>query len=329
MNSETSHEVTYAQAVAEALNEEMAVDPDIVLLGEDVGSGGIFRATAGLLEEFGEGRVRDTPISESAIIGAALGASLMGLKPVAEIMYIDFITIAMDQIVNQVAKWRYMFGQETRLPIVIRTQGGTGRHNAAQHSQSLEAWFVHIPGLKVVMPSTPHDAKGLLKSAIRDGNPVLFIEHKALYFTRGLVPNGEYTVPLGKAILRKEGDDVTLIATSAMLLRAMAAAEALERQGLGVEVIDPLTLFPLDAETIISSVRKTGKVIVVHEACKRGGVGAEIAAMIMEEAFDYLDAPVLRLAGADTPVPYSVEDAAIPSQARIEEAIVAITDGGF
>ena len=328
MNSETSHEVTYAQAVAEALNEEMAVDPDIVLLGEDVGSGGIFRATAGLLEEFGEGRVRDTPISESAIIGAALGASLMGLKPVAEIMYIDFITIAMDQIVNQVAKWRYMFGQETRLPIVIRTQGGTGRHNAAQHSQSLEAWFVHIPGLKVVMPSTPHDAKGLLKSAIRDGNPVLFIEHKALYFTKGLVPNGEYTVPLGKAVLRKGGDDVTLIATSAMLLRAMAAAKALERQGLGVEVIDPLTLFPLDAETIVSSVRKTGKVIVVHEACKRGGIGAEIAAMIMEEAFDYLDAPVLRLAGADAPVPYSVEDAAIPSQAQIEEAIVAIMAGG-
>jgi len=322
MNSE-NREITYAQAIAEALAEEMKRDENVIIIGEDIGPGGIFTATKGLREEFGEKRVRDTPISEAAIIGAALGASLMGMRTVAEIMYEDFMTIGSDQIVNHVAKIRYLFGDMMRCPLVIRTQGGSGRGNGAQHSQSLEVWFAHIPGLIVVMPSSPYDAKGLLKSAIRDDNPVIFIEHKMLYFTRGLVPGEEYLLPLNKAAIKREGDDVTVIATSLMVSRVLDAAKELNEHGIELEVIDARVLNPLDKETMVESVQKTGKALVVHEACKSYGVGAEIAAVIMEQAFDYLDAPVVRLGGLDIPIPYgkSLEEASIPSVNQICESI--------
>jgi pyruvate dehydrogenase E1 component beta subunit len=317
--------VTYAEAVNEALAEEMERDPTVFLLGEDVGVyGGIFTATRGLLERFGPERVRDTPISEAAIAGVAVGAALMGMRPVAEIMYEDFAMISLDQIVNNAAKMRYMFGGQVRVPMVLRTQGGSGRGNGAQHSQSLEAWFAHVPGLVVIMPSTPYDVKGLLKSAIRDDNPVVFIEHKMLYLTtKGLVPDEEYTIPIGKADVKRVGSDVTVIVTSWMVPRALAAAEALATEGISVEVIDPRTLRPLDEETILESVRKTGRALVVHEAVKFGGIGAEIAAMIMEKAFYYLDAPVARLAGVDAPIPYAaeLERAAVPTEEGIAEAI--------
>lgn len=322
MNSE-NREITYAQAIAEALAEEMKRDENVIIMGEDIGPGGIFTATKGLREEFGEKRVRDTPISEAAIIGAALGASLMGMRTVAEIMYEDFMTIGSDQIVNHVAKIRYLFGDMMRCPLVIRTQGGSGRGNGAQHSQSLEVWFAHIPGLIVVMPSSPYDAKGLLKSAIRDDNPVIFIEHKMLYFTRGIVPGEEYLLPLNKAAIKREGDDVTVIATSLMVSRVLDAAKELNEHGIELEVIDARVLNPLDKETMVESVQKTGKALVVHEACKSYGVGAEIAAVIMEQAFDYLDAPVVRLGGLDIPIPYgkSLEEASIPSVNQICESI--------
>jgi len=321
----TQRELTYAEAVNEALAEEMERDSTVFLLGEDIGVyGGIFTATRGLLERFGPERVRDTPISEAAIAGVAVGAALMGMRPVAEIMYEDFAMISMDQIVNNAAKMRYMFGGQVRVPMVLRTQGGSGRGNGAQHSQSLEAWFAHVPGLVVIMPSTPYDVKGLLKSAIRDDNPVVFIEHKMLYLTtKGFVPDEEYTIPIGKADVKRVGSDVTVIATSWMVPRALAAAEALASEGVSVEVIDPRTLRPLDEETILESVRKTGRALVVHEAVKFGGIGAEIAAMIMENAFDYLDAPVARLAGVDAPIPYAavLERAAVPTEEGIAEAI--------
>jgi pyruvate/2-oxoglutarate/acetoin dehydrogenase E1 component len=316
--------LSYAQAVAEALNEEMTRDPDVFLMGEDIGRfGNIYGATRGLLEAFGKERVRDTPISEAAIVGAAVGASLLGMRPVVEIMYMDFMTIAADQIVNHAAKFRYMFGGSVELPLVIRTQGGTGTSNAAQHSQSLESWFMHTPGLHVVMPSTPYDAKGLLKASIREDNPVIFIEHKLLYKTWGPVPEEEYLIPLGQADVKREGKDITVVATSLMVQRALGAAEEVEKEGGSVEVIDPRTLSPLDEETILNSARKTGKVIVVHEACKTCGIGAEIAARIMEKAFDYMDAPVVRLGGLDIPVPYArnLEEASVPSQEQIVQAI--------
>ncbi len=320
----SQRELTYAKAVYEALAEEMERDSKVFLLGEDVGVyGGVFTATRGLLERFGPERIRDTPISEAAISGVAVGAALMGMRPVAEIMYEDFITIATDQIVNNAAKMRYMFGGQVEVPMVLRTQGGSGRGNGAQHSQSLEAWFAHVPGLVVIMPSTPYDVKGLLKSAIRDDNPVVFIEHKMLYPTKGSVPDAEYTVPIGKADVKRVGSDVTVIVTSWMVPRALAAAETLTSEGASVEVIDPRTLRPLDEETILESVRKTGRVLIVHEAVKFGGIGAEIAAMIMEKAFDYLDAPVTRLAGVDAPIPYAavLEQAAVPTEEGITEAI--------
>ncbi len=302
-----SQETTYAQALNEALKEEMKRDETILLLGEDIGlQGGAFGATRGLLKEFGPGRVRNTPISELLIVGAAVGAALDGCRPIVEIMYIDFSTLAMDQIVNQAAKMRYMTGGKLKVPLVIRTQGGGGRGSAAQHSQSLEAWFAHIPGLKVVMPSTPYDAKGLLKTAIRDDNPVIFIEHKLLYPLKGIVPDSEYNIPLGKAEVKREGKDVTIIATSLMVHKALSAAKNLKEEGIDAEVIDPRSLVPLDKETLLNSVKKTGKAVVVHEACKRCGIGAEIASFIMEEAFDFLDAPIVRVAGANTPIPYNM-----------------------
>jgi pyruvate/2-oxoglutarate/acetoin dehydrogenase E1 component len=281
-------------------------DERVYLLGEDIAEfGGSYKVTLGLVEEFGKARVRNTPISEAAIAGCALGSALAGMRPVAEIMYVDFTTIAMDMIVNQTAKVRYMFGGKAKASLVIRTQGGTGRSSAAQHAQSLEAWFTHVPGLKVVMPATPYDAKGLLKSAIRDDDPILFIEHKLLYNESGPVPEEEYLVPIGKAEVKRAGKDVTIVATSRMVLKALKAAETLAAAGIDAEVIDPRTLVPLDEEAILASVRKTGKLVVVHEAVKRSGYGAEIAAMVCEKAFYDLDAPVKRIGALSTPVPFA------------------------
>ncbi|MBO8141607.1 MAG: alpha-ketoacid dehydrogenase subunit beta [Firmicutes bacterium] len=317
-------EITYAQAVREALAEEMRRDPRVFLLGEDIGVyGGAFGVTLGLVEEFGEDRVMDTPLSEAAIIGAAVGAAVVGMRPVAEVQFSDFLTIGADQLVNQAAKMRYMFGGKAEVPMVVRTPAGSGTGAAAQHSQSLETWFMHIPGLKVVAPATPHDAKGLLKAAIRDNNPVVVFEHKLLYKTKGPVPEDEYTVPIGKAAVRREGRDVTVVATSVMVPRSLQAAERLADEGISAEVIDLRSLRPLDAETVIASVCKTGRAVVVHEANKFAGFGGEIVGTIVEsEAFDFLDAPVLRLAGKDVPIPYNprLEKAAVPQEDDIVEA---------
>jgi acetoin:2,6-dichlorophenolindophenol oxidoreductase subunit beta len=321
-----TRELTYSEALNEALREEMHRDPMVFVMGEDVavwGGGGIFGVTKTLLEEFGIDRVRDTPISEEAIVGLAVGAAATGCRPVAEIMYADFTTMAMDPIVNQAAKMRYMFGGKARVPLVIRAQEGAGRGNAAQHSQSLEAWFAHIPGLKVVTPSTPYDAKGLLKSAIRDDNPVIFLEHKALYFTKGHVPSEEYLIPLGQADVKRVGTDVTVVGVHTMALKALEAADELKAEGISIEVIDPRSIFPLDIDTIVDSVKKTGRLVVAHEAYQRGGIGAEIAIQVMERAFDYLDAPIERVAGANCPVPYAtnLERLAIPGKEEIVGAV--------
>jgi pyruvate dehydrogenase E1 component beta subunit len=318
-------EITYAEALNEALREEMRRDPSVFVMGEDVagwGGGGVFGVTKGLVEEFGAERVRDTPISEEAIAAVAVGAAATGSRPVAEIMYVDFIGLAMEPIVNQAAKLRYMFGGKARVPLVIRAQEGAGRGNAAQHSQSLEAWFCHIPGLKVVTPSTPADAKGLLKSAIRDDNPTIFLEHKVLYFAKGPVPEGDVTVPLGVADIKREGRDVTVVGIHTMVGKALKAAEQLADEGIELEVIDPRTLVPLDEQAIVDSVKKTGRLIVSHEAYTRGGYGAEIISRVVEAAFDYLDAPPLRVCARDVPVPYSapLETAALP---QVEDLIAA------
>jgi pyruvate/2-oxoglutarate/acetoin dehydrogenase E1 component len=320
-------ELTYRQALNEALHEEMARDPSVCVLGEDVGSyGGPFQVTRGLYDRFGEKRVRDTPISEEGFVGIAVGAAMTGLRPVVEILYIDFSTLAMDQIVNQAAKAHYMFGGKARVPLVIRTQGGGGRGNAAQHSQSLEMWYVHVPGLIVVQPSTPYDAKGLLKTAIRDDNPVVFIEHKLLYNTTGPVPEEEYLVPLGAAACRRSGSDVTIVATSRMVLFALDAAEALARQGIEAEVIDPRTLKPLDVQAIVRSVQKTGRLVVVNEGHRTGGFTAEVAARVQREAFDWLDAPIVQVATEDVPLPYSgrLELEAIPGERDIVNAVLEV-----
>jgi pyruvate/2-oxoglutarate/acetoin dehydrogenase E1 component len=317
-------EMTYSEAINSALREEMRRDPTVFLIGEDIAKhGGAFGVTRGIYDEFGTQRVINTPISEAAITAAAVGAGLVGTRPVMEIMYMDFITIAMSQIVNQMAKMRYMFGGKTNVPVVVRTPSGGGRGNAAQHMQSLEAWFVHVPGVKVVMPATPYDAKGLLKSAIRDDDPVIFVEHKLLYSTKGEVPAKEYLIPFGKAEIKRTGNDVTLIATSRMLLFAMAAANQLAEESVDVEVVDPRTLVPLDMDTILNSVKKTGRVVIVHEAVERCGVGAEIAAQIQEKAFDFLDAPILRVANPNVPIPFArnIEALSIPDEARIVHAV--------
>ena len=317
-------EVTFVESLRMTLKEEMQRDPSLMLIGEDIGRyGGIFGVTKGLLEEFGPHRVRSTPISESAIIGSALGAAMTGIRTVAEIMYIDFTTCAMDQIVNQVAKMRYMSGGKAKIPLVIRTQGGGGRGNAAQHSQSLEALFLHIPGLKIVMPSTPYDARGLLKTAMRDDNPVMFIEHKLLYATKGSIPDGEYLIPFGQADFKRKGKDVTIVATSYMVTKVLKAAELLAKEGIEVEVIDLRTLVPLDLETTLQSIRKTNRAVIVHEGCRRGGIGAEMASTITEEAFDYLDAPIERVGSLDVPIPYSepLENAVIPGEEKIISAV--------
>lgn len=317
--------ISYSQAIREALREEMQRDPTVILLGEDIGThGGAFGVTKGLLAEFGQPRVIDTPISEAAIAGAAVGASVAGLRVVAEIMYMDFITLAMDQIVNQAAKMRYMFGGKAQVPMVIRTPGGgAGRGNAAQHMQCLEAWFCHVPGLKVIMPSTPSDAKGLLKSAIRDDNPIIFVEHKLLYAVKAEVPDTDYTIPIGNGDIKRRGEHATVVATSRMVHCALEAAEMLAAEGISIEVVDPRTLVPLDLELICDSVRRTHVAVVVHEAPRRGGYGAEIVAQIQSEAFDWLDAPVGRVCGADVPIPFAraLEAAAIPSPEAISAGV--------
>ena len=321
-------EMMYREALNRALFEEMRKDPTVFVLGENIGErGGSYKVTEGLIKEFGAERVIDTPLAEATFTGAAVGAALVGTRPVVDILFVDFTTLPMDAIVNQAAKFEFMSGGQGGVPMVLRTQGGAGNGLAAQHSQSLEALFYHIPGLKVVMPSTPHDAYGLLVSAIRDDQPTIFIEHKLLYMTKGEVPEEEYVVPLGEADVKKEGSDVTLLTYSYMTLKCLEAAELLEKEGISVEVVDLRTLKPLDEETILASARKTGRVIIVHEACKRGGIGGDIAAMIMEEAYDDLDGPVLRVCGLDTPIPYNLEleKVCIPTTEDIVEAIIKIT----
>jgi 2-oxoisovalerate dehydrogenase E1 component len=323
----TVRELQYREALNQALHEEMARDPMVCVLGEDVGCyGGPFQVTRGLFEKYGDKRVRDTPISEEGFSGIAVGAAMTGLRPVVEILYIDFSTLAMDQIVNQAAKAHYMFGGKARVPMVIRTQGGGGRGNAAQHSQSLEMWYVHTPGLIVIQPSTPYDAKGLLKSAIRDDNPVIFIEHKLLYNTKGPVPDEEYLIPIGVADVKRPGDDVTVVATSRMVLFALEAAEELAQQGIEAEVIDPRTLKPLDINTIARSVEKTGRLVVVNEGHLTGGFTAEVAARVQREAFDWLDAPIMQVATEDVPLPYNgrLELEAIPNQQDIINAVLEV-----
>lgn len=313
--------ITYSEAIKEAMSQEMRRNENVFIMGEDIGVyGGAFGVTRGMIEEFGPERVRVTPISEAAITGCAVGAALTGLRPILELQFSDFITIATDQIVNQAAKLRYMYGGKAQVPIVIRTPGGSGAGLAAQHSQSLEAWMAHVPGLKVIQPSTPYDAKGLLQAAIEDNNPVIFYEHKLLYNLKGEVPEKSYSIPLGKADIKKEGKDLTIIATSIMVHRALEAANDLEEEGISAEVIDPRTLVPLDEETIINSVKKTGRAVVVYEGVKRGGYGAEIVSMLQEsEAFDYLDAPIIRVAGKPVPIPYNreLEKHAVPQVSDI------------
>jgi pyruvate dehydrogenase E1 component beta subunit len=315
---------TIRDAINEALHEEMRRDERIFMMGEDIGvAGGVFKVTAGLLNEFGPERVRDTPIAEAGIVGLAVGAAMTGMRPVVEIMFNDFTTLASDQIVNQAAKLRYMTAGQCKVPLVIRTAMGAGRRAAAQHSQSLQSWYAHIPGLKVVMPSTPEDAKGLLKSAIRDDNPVIFMEDKMMYAQKGPLPEGDYTIPLGLARIHRTGKDATIVCTSSMLYPSLEAAERLAADGIDVEIIDPRTLSPLDENTLIESAAKTGHVLVVDEGYQSFGVTAEIAARIMQGAFDYLDEPVYRLGAADVPVPFapSLEDLTIPSADRIVELV--------
>jgi pyruvate/2-oxoglutarate/acetoin dehydrogenase E1 component len=317
--------ITYRDALREALREEMRRDQTVFLLGEDIGRywGGAFKVTEGLAEEFGDERVRDTPISENAIIGTAVGAAITGTRPIAEIMFGDLTALAMDQIANQAAKIRYMFGAQAKCPLVIRTPFGAGVNIASHHSQSLEAWFMHTPGLHVTVPSTPYDAKGLLKTAIRNDNPVFFCEHKLLYPIEGEIPEEEYTIPFGKADIKREGEDVTILATLYMIHKALNAAKQLEKEGINAEIVDPRTLAPLDKNTIIKSVKKTGRLVIVSEDCKTAGVSAEIAAVAAEGAIDYLDAPIKRVAEPDTPIPFSpsLEQYVIPDEKAIIKTV--------
>jgi len=319
-----ARQLRFAEALNEALREEMRADPTVFVLGEDVGvSDGTFGVTAGLLKEFGAARVIDTPISENTMVGAAIGAAMVGARPVVEIMFFDFITLAMDQIVNLGAKIRYMSGGQVKVPCVIRAAFGARYVNGATHVQSLEAFFQHVPGIKVVLPSNPADAKGLLKAAVRDDNIVLFLENKGLYLMRDDVPPGEHVVPLGQARVAREGADVTVLAYSAMVQHALTAADHLAREGIRAEVLDLRTLVPLDREAILASVRKTHRAVIAHEACRRGGPGAELGMLICEEAFDALDAPVARVGAADVPVPFSppLKRRVVPEAEEIVEAV--------
>jgi pyruvate dehydrogenase E1 component beta subunit len=324
-------ELTFAQAIREALDEEMARDDRIFILGEDVGAwGGVFRTTETLFQKYGGDRVIDTPLSEEGFVGLSVGAAMTGMHPVPEIMFGDFITLVMDQIVNQAAKMRYITGGQVQVPITIRATMGGGRSSGAQHSQSWHAWFAHVPGLKVVLPSTPYDAKGLLKTALREPNPVLFFEDKVMYHKiKGPVPEEEYLIPFGKADIKRQGKDVTLVALSRMIHPTLAAAERLAAEGISAEVIDPRTLAPLDEETLIQSVAKTGGAVIVDEGFNRFGTTAELAAVIAHGAFDYLDAPIERLGAMDVPVPFSpvLEFATIPDEEKIIAAVHRIMEG--
>jgi len=317
-------ELTYAQAINEALRQCMKEDERVILLGEDIGVfGGVFQVTAGLLNEFGPERVIDTPIAEAGFTGASVGAALTGMRPVVEIMFIDFTTVAMDMIINQMAKMHYMFGGRGKVPMVLRINIGAGRGTAAQHSQSFHALFMHIPGLYVAAPSTPYDAKGLMIEAIKNDNPVVFVEHKKLYVEKGDVPEESYTIPFGQAEIKREGRDLTIVATHAMVLRSLNAAEEAAKEGIDVEIVDPRTLVPLDRATILESVKKTGRLLVADEGHKTCGVAAEISAMVAEEAIYYLKAPVARVCSPDTPVPFSppLEQAYIPDVKDLVPAI--------
>ena len=321
--------ITIKKAINEALHEEFERDPSVIIMGCDVGiRGNPFGLTSGLFEKFGADRVRDTPISEAAFVGACLGAAITGLRPIGEILFSDWITIPMDQIVNQIAKIRYMFGGKTNVPLVIRAPVGAGGGQAAQHSQSFEAWFSHVPGLQVVMPITPYDAKGLLKTAIRGNDPVLFFEHKRGYEIQGEMPDEEYTIPFGQAVVRREGSDVTIVAISIMVHRALAAAEELSTFGIECEVIDPRTIYPFDYDTVLKSVSKTHRLIVTHEANRRSGIGAEIVSQVVERGFEELDEKPVIVAGLNVPMPYNhtLENMVIPNEEKIKQAVLQMMD---
>ena len=322
-------EITYSEAINEAVREEMRRDSSIVLLGQDIGEyGGTFGVYKGIFEEFGEDRVRDGPLSEAATVGVGIGLAINGMRAVVDIEFIDFSTLILDAVVNQAAKLRYFYGGKLKVPIVIRLPSATKLGLGAQHSQSLEAWFMHAPGLLIAMPSTPYDAKGLLKTALRQDNPVVFIEHVRLYRTKGDVPSEDYTVPFGRARIVKEGSDITLVALAAMVSEATKVAEELEQEGISVEVIDPRTLAPLDRDTLIASVKKTGRAIITHEAYKTAGAGAEIGQTIMEGAFDHLLAPIQRVAGKDIPIPAGVlENRAFPSREELKDTARLLMGG--
>ena len=319
--------ITYSNALNEALREEMVRDKSVFVLGEEIGvwgdGGGVFGVTKGLAKEFGRSRVRDSPISEEGIVAVGVGAAATGMRPVVELMYGDFLPLAMEPLVNQAAKMRYMFGGQAQGPMVLRSNVGAGGGKAAQHSQSLETWIMHVPGVKLAMPSTPYDAKGLLKTAIRDNNPVVFLEHKLLYFTKEVVPREDYTVPFGVARIRRPGKDVTVVAMQAMLNKALLAAEKLAQEGIEVEVIDPRTLVPLDIESIVESVRRTNRLLICHEAVERAGWAGEVAMQVVEHAFDFLDAPIVRVCGKNVPMPYSasLENMVIPNEEDLVSAI--------
>lgn len=323
-------DVTFMETIKAAISEEMERDRTVFMLGEDIGLfGGGLGQTKGLFEKFGNDRFLETPISEAAIVGAAVGAAMLGMRPIADIMFTDFSTCAMDQIVNQAAKARFMSGGKVSVPLVIKMQSGAGRGKAAQHSQSLEAIFSHIPGLKVVIPSTPYDAKGLFKAAIRDNNPVIYIEHGSLYGMKGQVPDEDYTIPLGMGDIKREGSDISVITYSYMVHTALAAANVLKDEGIDVEIVDLRTLRPLDTDIILTSVKKTHRVVVLHEACVTGGFGGEIVARIADSAFDYIDAPIKRIGVPDVPIPYakSLENFIVPNEKQLIECIRGVLKG--
>jgi acetoin:2,6-dichlorophenolindophenol oxidoreductase subunit beta len=324
-------ETTYREAIRDSMSEAMRRDDDVFIMGEDIAEmGGSMGVTQGMLEEFGPDRVRNTPISEMAIVGAGIGAAMQGMRPIVEIMYQDFTTLAMEQLVSRAAKHRYMSGGQLSVPLTVRTQGGAGWSPGAQHAQQLEAWFVHVPGLKVVFPSTPADAQGLLWSSIYDENPVMFFEHRTLYPIKGQVPDEIEPIELGKARVHREGEDVTVVATGRLVHESLAAADEAEEQGISVEVIDPRTLQPLDEETVVASVNKTSRCVVAHEAVVRMGWGAELAAVVQEKCFDYLDAPVERVGAKFTPIPFApvMEEFVIPHKADVLEAILRTVERG-
>ncbi|BDB99113.1 pyruvate dehydrogenase subunit beta [Saccharolobus caldissimus] len=323
----SARKITFTEAINEALRQEMERDPSVILMGEDIGVyGGAFGVTKGLIQKFGPDRVIDTPISEAGFIGAAIGAALAGLRPVVELMFVDFFGVAMDQIYNQMAKLRYMSGGQLKVPVTLRAPIGAGISAAAQHSQTLYSIFAHVPGLKVVVPSTPYDAKGLLISSIRDDNPVIFLEHKVLYGLKGEVPEEEYTIPLGKADIKREGDDVTVIGLARTVWHALDAAEQLSKEGISIEVIDPRTIVPFDKETVLKSVKKTGRVVIVDEDYDRCGFASWVASIIVDEAFEYLDAPIKRITTPNVPIPFSppLEQYILPDAKKIINTVKSI-----